>query len=435
MENPIRTGGCAEKRRRRGAGLAIAACLLVLAGVAVPGSAIAATVTLAPVSGQPVTLDLDQLPVPPDVEGRNYTVRSEAGDTPLTISGYSLAAMIEAAGLDPVTIGYLEVARPSGGTMLLSRRQATADGAFPDGPPVIFRDSQGLHILRPSSGPGDFNAADLISVGVDGALSLVARSGTLLKVSAKASVRKARVGQKVSFTATLDRFAGGEEVTVSWYFDDGGSAKGSEVSHSFRQPGLYDIVVGVTTPGDRVGASATVTVQVGEPKKQGPKRRGGGDNRDKNAPDSGASNGGSGPESGGPPAADPGPSSPAPSYSPAPATTTEPPPISQPQPEPQPQPKPRRPERQPAKDPVSEPLGDEIRGELLTQEEIETQPLAAIETAEDEQAAQPPAARTGSLSPEGGGGIPGALAGAGVALLMLGLGGILEARGVGRLRW
>lgn len=391
-----------------------------------------ASVQFTPVDGPPVTLNLDQMPAPPDVNGQTYTLRSEAGERQITVSGYSLAALIEAAGLDPVLIGYLEIARPGGGNLLLSRHQATMPGAFPEGLPVVFRDADGLHLLRPSAGSADHNEADLITLPTGSTLSIAVRSGTLVQVRAKASKRRLKVGQEVKFTAVLDRAAAGEDVEISWYFDDGTSAKGAEVKHRFRQPGLYDVVVGVTTPGDRVGASATVTVRVGEPTKQGPNRRGGGNNTAKNAPDSGASEGGSGPGAGAPSTSTDASGTGSTAYTPSPSPSRPDPGYSPPPPAPEP-PEPRRERPEP---PEPEPKGDEITGQLLADTDI-AEPLAAIapEPA-PEKDAQRPAARTGSVDPVGdGGGIPGAVIGIGAALAMLGLGGLLEARGIGRLRW
>jgi hypothetical protein len=56
-------------------------------------------------------------------------------------------------------------------------------------------------------------------------------------------------------------------------------------------------VVGATTSPDEPGADASVTVQVGDPRK-GPNRLGGGTNRDAGAPDSGAGSGPGGAGSG-----------------------------------------------------------------------------------------------------------------------------------------
>ena len=423
-----------QRKRLGGAALLVALGLLISGLLAGPA---AAAVNLVPVRGPAVKVDPALLEIAPDVNQQNYTLRSEGGSRTVTVTGYSLAALLEAGNLDPVVIGYLEIARPGGGTLLLSRRQVTNPAAFPEGPPVVYTDESGTHLLRPSADDGDHNEADLITVAPGAELNITARSGTLLALDASSSHKKARVGQRVKFTATLKQGAPGETVNYSWYFDDGSSAEGAGTQHAFKQAGTYDVVVGVTTTGDRVGASATVTVQVGTPIKGGPNRKGGGNNRNTKAPDSGAANGAQGGADGGPGSGGSGPSSgpaqsfpteSAPAYSPpvspAPTPTPAPAPPPMPAPDPEPEPEPRI------------PTGDEISGQLLADSQV----AAEVLEPEDLVATQPPdsetvAARTGNPKNEGGGGIPGVVMGFGVTFLMLAGGGLLEARGIGRLRW
>ena len=101
---------------------------------------------------------------------------------------------------------------------------------------------------------------------------------------------KARPGQKVEFSAIVERAGSGEQLTYSWNFDDGHSGSGANASHSFAKRGSYDVVVGVTSGGNEAGASAVITIQVGEPL-GGPDRKGGGTNRRADAPDHGSAAG------------------------------------------------------------------------------------------------------------------------------------------------
>jgi PKD domain len=116
------------------------------------------------------------------------------------------------------------------------------------------------------------------------------KQGTLLDVDVTASRLKVPRGKPVTFTAVVRRAGSGERLRYSWYFDDRESARGRRVTHRFARAGSYDVVVGVTAPGDDVGASATVTIQVGKPR-GGPDRKGGGSDPDEEAPDSGAATG------------------------------------------------------------------------------------------------------------------------------------------------
>lgn len=244
-----------------------------------------AQVTVVSPGGAQRTLSLAALAGSEDVAERAYTVRSTQGESSQTVSGFSLAAMLSAAGSDPYGFSYLEVQRPAGGSVLLSRHQALDPGAFADGPPVIYPTPAGTAFLRPSSGEDDLNASDCFEA--PRGIAIVLHGGSPLRVRAQASATRTRPGRAVSFKAIVERAGAGEQLAYSWYFDDGDSASGASAHHSFAKRGSYDVVVGVTTPGDRAGASAMVTIQVGAPL-SGPDRKGGGRRREAAAPDHGA---------------------------------------------------------------------------------------------------------------------------------------------------
>ncbi len=275
---------------------------------------------------------------------------------------------------------------------MLSRHQALDPGAFPEGFPVVYATAAGTGFLRPSTGPEDLNATDAFEAPQG--ITVVLRKGSPLQVRAKASPLRTRPGKAVTFTALVDRAGSGEQLTYSWYFDDGHSGSGANASHSFAKRGSYDVVGGVTTPGDDVGASAVVTVQVGAPL-GGPDRKGGGADRDATAPDHGAATGST-------TGAPPGP----------PATTAdrESAPASAPRLE--------REVRQRSQ--PQAPRGEEVSGVLLSS----TKALPAEPTAS-------PAARTGKLdeSEGGGGGLSNAVLGLLVTAGLLSVGALVELRG------
>lgn len=272
--------------------VAIAACWLA---APVLGSARAddAQVTVTAPGGNEQTLSLAALAGSEDVVERTYGLSSATGDSATVVTGFSIAALIEAAGADPFGFSYLEVQRPAGGSVLLSRDQALDPGAFADGPPVVYATAGGTGFLRPSSGPGDTNASD--SFVAPQGVTIVLRKGSPLLVEIESSTTRTRPGKAVSFEAIVERAGSGEQLSYSWHFDDGHSATGASASHAFEKRGSYDVIVGVTTPGDRAGASAVVTIQVGAPL-AGPDRKGGGRVDDAAAPDHGVA---------GPPTADP----------------------------------------------------------------------------------------------------------------------------------
>ena len=390
--------------------LATLAALAICCGWASEARADAAQVTVVSPGGASQTLALGALAGSEDIAAHPYALQSAAGESSQAVTGFSLAKILEAAGADPYGFSYLEVQRPAGGSVVLSRHQALDPGAFDDGPPAVYTTAAGTGFLRPSTGPEDLNASD--SFEAPQGIAVVLRKGTQLRVKAKASAKKVKIGEKVSFSAIVEGDGAGEQLSYSWYFDDGQRAEGASASHDFAKGGSYDVVIGVTMPGDDTGASAVVTVQVGDPFAGGPNRRGGGSNRTADAPDHGTAGGpssGSGGATGPGASVDEGPAGRAPMDT-------------------QRGRRPRvqrgmtgRPTPEPARSPAA---GDQVEGELLS-----TSGTVSPEV-EKEQAA----ARTGNLEGDGGGGgVPTAATGLLAALGLLGAGALIETGRVGRL--
>jgi uncharacterized protein YndB with AHSA1/START domain len=377
--------------------LLIATAAVAVSALAAPAieaaRADAAQATVVSPGGSQQTLSLDALAGSEDVVGRDYVLRTGTGESSQVVTGFSLAALIEAAGADPFGFSYLEVLRPAGGAVLLSRDQALDPVAFPDGPPVVYASFAGTSFLRPSSEAADPNASDCFETPQGVTIAL--RKGSPLRVTAEASALRTRPGKKVRFSAEVEGVGAGETLVYSWYFDDGGSAKGADSTHSFARRGSYDVVVGVTTPGDSTGSSAVVTVQVGPPL-EGPDRKGGGTRNDREAPDHGAASGNDGGASGA-----------SGSESAAPAI-------------PEPEPAPERP-KEPSKKTAATsqaPAGAPISGQLLSA------PAAATSEPQEQSGA-----RDGSPENESSGfGLPGAALGLLIAGGLLGLGAFSEAR-------
>jgi len=277
-----------RKAGRRSLALAAIFAATAVGGMSETARADDAQVTVISPGGGQQTLSLAALAGREDVVARVYLLRAAEGESSTTVTGFSLAAILEAAGADPFGFSYLEVQRPAGGAVLLSRRQALDSSAFADGPPAIYGAAGGTGFLRPSADADDLNASD--SFEAPQGVTVALYKGSPLRVRVRASTRRTQVGKTVSFGAIVDRAGSGEQLEYSWYFDDGHSAGGPEASHSFARRGSYDVVVGVTTPGDRAGASAVVTIQVGAPL-SGPDRKGGGRRHEAAAPDHGAAAG------------------------------------------------------------------------------------------------------------------------------------------------
>jgi PKD domain len=259
--------------------------LFALLLLAAPASALADDqVTIEPAGGEARTLSISQLG-DPDVVARPYTL--PGGSAPVPITGYSLDRVLDAAGVDPVRFGSLEIQATSG-SVVLTRDEATGTTTFPEGPPVFYVENADGRFLRPARANGE--SAELAT---GGPMTVELAERGELSVSAKASPRRAEVGQPVRFTATVTGAEPGESVEITWFFDDRRSKAGSEVTHRFRRPGTYEVTVGATRSENEPGASAIVTVRVGK-KPAGPDQQGGGTGPDENAPDSGAGTGSTG---------------------------------------------------------------------------------------------------------------------------------------------
>ncbi|HET6999402.1 MAG TPA: PKD domain-containing protein [Solirubrobacterales bacterium] len=393
--------------------LATLAALATCCGWASEARADAAQVTVVSPGGASQTLALSALGGSEDITGRPYALRSATGESSQAVTGFSLAKILDAAGADPYGFSYLEVQRPAGGSVVLSRHQALDPGAFADGPPAVYATATGTGFLRPRTGPEDLNASD--SFEAPQGITVVLRKGTQLRVKAKASATKVEVGQKVSFSSTVEGAGAGEQFSYSWYFDDGHSAEGGRASHSFEKRGSYDVVLGVTTPGNDTGSSTVVTIQVGAAVAGGPNRKGGGTNQAAGAPDHGSADGPS-------TLAGTSPGTPSPGADADEGTVGRAPMDTQ---------RGRRPrvqrgmsDRPPAASPRPSSTGDQIEGELLSSTS------AAPPQTTPEQAG----ARTGNLEGNGGGGgVPAAAAGLLAALGLLGAGALIETGRVGRL--
>jgi hypothetical protein len=212
-------------------------------------------VTIVTPGGAQHTLSLEALAGSEDVVEKVYPLRAEAGETSATVTGFTIAALLKAADVDPYGFSYLEVQRPGGGSVLLSSAQALGELA-----PVVYSTGTGTGFLRPAAGAEDFNGAD--SFQSPAGLTIVMRKGASLQARVEATPRKVKVGEKVDFRAVVERSGSGEALAYSWYFDDGGSAEGETATHSFAKPGSYSVVVeGRTRPRSGRRAARAVLLE------------------------------------------------------------------------------------------------------------------------------------------------------------------------------
>lgn len=241
--------------------LLLALSLLVFAAAGAP----AASVTIAP-SGGGVERSLTLTDF--DVHGVTYTVRAADGtDSTTTVAeGISLRALLAAAGLDGDAFDYIALEKADGTSAIVMRDDL---GSTDEGPPVVWSDAQGTHFLRPSSGEGDANGADLVTLADGAPLMIALKRGQPLVPRIAVSPRRPRPGERVGFGASL---AGGGSLgpglEFQWYFD-GPRVYGANVSHRFAKPGRYHVLLNVVR-GDRtsVGDPAVLDVRVARPRER-----------------------------------------------------------------------------------------------------------------------------------------------------------------------
>lgn len=382
--------------------LAAASASLAHADDAAPAGA---SVTIAPSDGGAArTLDLAALADRFDVHGVSYTVREADGTktTTTVAEGISLNALLMAAGLDADAFTYIEIPRPDGSSTLV-----TADdvGGTDEGPPVVWSDEQGTHFLRPSNGEGDTNAADLVTLP-EGTLSLSLRTGEPLQPRIAVTRLRARPGQSIGFSASLVGGAAlGHGLEYRWYFADGGTVRGANVSHKFRDRGIYLVHLNVVRGEEVIGLPDLVSVRILPPHRD--RRSGDAHRSDESQDSSGDGGGGTGDETGGGTGTG-GSGASAPAYV-APVS----PPAASPSPAPAPAPAPRH---VPA---PRRPRGDLVSGTLIASASAASTPVGGGHAA---SAAAHGATSDGPLH------LPiGIWVGAGLVLL-LALGWVLESR-------
>jgi PKD domain len=231
----------------------------------------AATVTIAPSGGGAArSLTLADLAGGFDVHGATYTVRAADGSasTIHVADGISLTALLAAAGLDGDAFDYIALAKADGSAAIVMRDDL---GGTDEGPPVVWSDEQGVHFLRPTGRDGDANGVDLVTLAGGAPLALALKTGNPLVPRIAVSALRAKVGERVDFSASLVGGASlGPGLDYSWYFGDGsGYVLGANRSHRYRRPGRYLVLLNVArAAGDTIGAPDTVTVHVARPRER-----------------------------------------------------------------------------------------------------------------------------------------------------------------------
>jgi hypothetical protein len=370
-------------------GLLLAAAPAALAG---PG------ITFYPKAGPVLQLSGGQIAASADLPARTFTLPDDSA-TPgkkVTLRGLSIRAIVARSGQ---SAGRVQVVNSHGGSFVVTPAQFGSAFISDDGSTTRFIRSQGGFIADYTE-----DSAVALEVSVDGGD---------LAITAKANRKRVKVGEPVTFTASVRYGVPGVQYSFEWDFGEGPVA-GKSVNYSPEIAGTLFGQVEVRNPDPgctiRCGGTEQVAVEVGEaPKEPEAPTAGGANGTPGGAGSSGASGGGgSGSGAGGAGGA---------GTNPGGEDTSEPAPAKKAAPQPKPDPKPK---------PKPKPFGPTITGVLINDTGTNVRKLPAGE---------PAGAAEGVRAVNGGdppGSVPLALGGL-LAVAVMWVGALRERRDV-RLR-
>lgn len=266
---------------------AFATCGALVVLLASASAAHAASVTIVDRGGSQKTFDLSDYSG--SLQSATYTLVNSAGaKNAVSVKGITVGDFLALTGADTVYAG-VSIARPGGGSVALTQEQVVTNGAQA----MITLEGGEAGFVRPQYSGADNNAADHFSAPTL-TITQVGGSAFDLSASATASKRKIKAGQSVTFTGSAKGAGAGQAFNYSWNFNDGRTAKGEQVKHTFARRGTYKVLLTATAEGGTRKVNAVVAIQVGEPAKSGKNRSGGGTNNASGAPASGVADGASG---------------------------------------------------------------------------------------------------------------------------------------------
>lgn len=163
-------------------------------------------------------------------QGANSPTRLISGAQIAASGGLSLRGLLSLAGYNPGAVRYVQVVGGDGSVITVNNAELGSATVTDDGTTTRFAKGGATQV---ESVPGT-------------PLEMTVGGNSLLSVRASASPTTVKVGQTVSFEASV-RFRPPASYTYTWDFGDGSSASGASVSHRYQASG--DITVRVTVRG------------------------------------------------------------------------------------------------------------------------------------------------------------------------------------------
>ena len=289
--------------------------------VAAPAALAGPGITFFPKAGPVLEFSGGQISASADLPARTYTLPDDASQPgrKVTLRGLSIRALVARSGQSAQRV---QIVKSNGGSYVVTPAQFGSAFISDDGTTTRFIRSSGGIIT-------DFteDSSVALEVSVDGGD---------LAITAKANRKRVKVGESVTFEASVRFGAPGVQYSFEWDFGEG-PVSGKRVQQSPDVAGTLFAQVEVRNPDPgcttRCGGTEQVTVEVGEaPEQPDDPSAGGANGTPGGAGSSGASGGGgsgSGAGGGGGAGTNPGGEE-----------TNAPEPAEKPEPEPKPEPKP-----------------------------------------------------------------------------------------------
>lgn len=224
-------------RARRAATALLAALAALLAGGAASAQA-GPGVTLKQGANSPTKLISGGQIAGSADSGGTYTIRDGPGDPgrQLSLTGLSIRGLLRLAGYNPGAVKFVQVVGGDGSVITVTAGEINSP---PSPPPIVSDDGTTTRFVK-AGGQG--------VASVPGTpLEMTVEGGSLLSVRASATPSTVRVGQTVTFKASVRFAPGGASYTYTWDFNDGESATGATVTHRYKVSG--NLLARVTVSG------------------------------------------------------------------------------------------------------------------------------------------------------------------------------------------
>ncbi len=178
-----------------------------------------------------------------------YTVRDGPGDPgkQVRLSGLSIRRLLGLAGYNAGAVRFVQVLGGDGSVITVTAPEINGSTSPPpivsdDGATTRFAKAGGQSV---SSVPGT-------------PLEMTVEGGSLLSIRASASPTTVKVGQTVTFRASIKFQPEGASYTYTWDFNDGQSATGASVTHKYTSSADFIPRVTVRGTGGSTAACSSV---------------------------------------------------------------------------------------------------------------------------------------------------------------------------------